>query len=144
MHPFESFFRIRFSSADVLGQQLVFCGVSGMICEHLKLKPLQTAVMVYHKIMDDYRCMKKFREQGRGWITVQVNKFHPSPFPAVSQTRGRRSVPLDACTCYQPALENLSFYSQFYLPVIFQVFLQLSRCLIPRDKSRIEGKIFSK
>lgn len=72
------------------------------------------------------------------------DKFHLSPFPAVSQTTGRRSLLLDECTRYQPALENLLFYSQFYLPVIFQVFLQLSRCLIPRDKSRIEGKIFSK
>lgn len=72
------------------------------------------------------------------------DKFHPSPFPAVSQTLGRGSVLLDTCTCYQPALGNLLFYSQLYLPVIFQVFLQLSRCLIPRDKSRIEGKIFSK
>lgn len=72
------------------------------------------------------------------------DKSHPSPFPAVSQTMGRGSLSLDACTRYQPALENLLFYSQFHLQVIFQVFLQLSRCLIPRDKPRIEGKIFSK
>lgn len=35
------------------------------------------------------------------------DKFHLSPFPAVSQTMGRRSVLLDECARYQPALENL-------------------------------------
>lgn len=88
-----------------------------------------------------YEDIQGIREE---WDHGPADKCHPSPFPAVSHTTGRRSVLLDACARYQPALENLLFYSQFYLPVIFQVFLQLSRCLIPRDKSRIEGKIFSK
>lgn len=35
------------------------------------------------------------------------DKFHLSLFPAVSQTTGRRSVLLDECARYQPALENL-------------------------------------
>lgn len=42
-------------------------------------QPLQTAVMVYHKIMDNYRCMKKLREQGRRWNTVQVTNLTRVP-----------------------------------------------------------------